>query len=432
MYDVAIIGGGASGLFAAAVAAERGLSVLLLEKNTLCGRKIALTGKGRCNLTNNRSWDEFSLHIHPKSSFFKSAFFSMSNIMVMEFFERIGLPLVVERGARVFPASMCAKDVTAVLLSYLEKSGVRVMTDFEVGSIERSGSDSLTWHEDAPRFVINRVNETGAGRAFAASNIIICTGGLSYPATGSTGSGYRFAKLFGHTVIPCFPSLTALVPKGYSSDYHGISLKNIEASLYINGNKVASEQGDLDFTNGGIEGPLGFRLSRQAVYNLRNGQKVSLVIDLKPALSLKQLESRIAREVDALLPGRRQEISKNESKGVQYYILPKLLPKVLIHPFVSANGKVTLSSLPTQLKEWTFPIVSNVGYERCVVTAGGVALEEISQKRMESKLVKGLYFAGEVLDLDGDTGGYNLQIAFSTGALAAMSIASTLQKKADS
>ena len=411
--QVVIIGGGAAGMFAAAIAADRGLSVTLLEKNSRCGRKIALTGKGRCNLTNTKPWEEFLHHVHPKSNFLKNAFFAMDNRKVFSYFENIGLPLVEERGDRVFPASMRAQDVTDTLVAYLNRKGVKIITNCEVDKVAKDdGSGVFSVYAD--------------GRKVTESyNVIIATGGLSYPVTGSTGDGYMFAKSFGHKIVECFPSLTALIPANYSQQYHGISLKNVEVTLFVNNQAVVSEFGDIDFTNGGIEGPIGFKISRRGVQNLRNGQKVAISLDLKPAVSCEQLMSRINREIEALSVGQKNELQKNPAKGIALYLLPKLLPKALINPFVTsegAKGKITLQKLPSLLKEWRFEIKSYVGYERCVVTAGGVNLAEVSQKNMESKLVKGLYFAGEVLDLDGDTGGYNLQIAFSTAALAAASI----------
>ena len=413
--DVVIIGGGAAGLFAAANIADSGLSVTLLEKNGRCGRKIALTGKGRCNLTNTKPWEEFLHHVHPKSNFFKNAFFSMNNLEVMKFFEKIGLPLVVERGNRVFPASMRAQDVTDALVAWLQKKNVKIITCCEADTVSKTAGNGL--------FTVS----SNGKEVVSAQYVLIATGGLSYPVTGSTGDGYEFAKSFGHKIADCFPSLTALVPAGYSEQYHGISLKNVEVSLLVNNQKVASEFGDLDFTNGGIEGPIGFKISRKAVYNLRNGQKVAVLLDLKPAVSLKQLSDRVAREFASLSDKQKREIEQNGAKGISKYILPLLMPKSLISPFVASNtpkGGISIENIPKLLKEWRFEIKSHVGYERCVVTAGGVSLQEVSQKTMESKLEEGLYFAGEVLDLDGDTGGYNLQIAFSTAALAAKSICS--------
>ena len=403
VYDIVIIGGGAAGLYAAATLSSlnkegEGISALLLEKMHRYGLKIGITGKGRCNLTNTKVWNEFATHIHPKNVFLKNAFYGMSNAATMEFFESIGLPLVVERGDRVFPQSMKATDVPAILEKHILSGGIHMQKNAPVHSVS-SLPDNLFRIEYGESVIVH------------SRSVIVATGGFSYPTTGSTGDGYGFAKGLGHKISPCFPSLTALIPKNYREEYYGISLKNVSLQLVVNGDVVQEEFGDLDFTNGGIEGPIGFKVSRKGVYNIMNGQKVEVRMDLKPAVSLKQLQERITREL--------QQIKGNQLKGV----LPKLLPGKLVPLFVAANKDLSLENLAAKLKCWVFPVGGYVGYERCVVTAGGVSLQEVSQKTMESKLVKGLYFAGEVLDLDGDTGGYNLQIAFSTGALAAMSAA---------
>lgn len=410
--DILIIGGGAAGLFSAAstilFSKENNLdlpSVTVVEKMKRCGRKIGITGKGRCNLTNTKCWEDFSIHIHPDKNFFRPAFYEMSNVRTMEFFEKIGLPLVKERGDRVFPASYRASDVTSVLLDYVKSNGVKVVTGFEtVKIINRLSRQSSVPVET--RFTA----ESLSGSRIEAKYLILATGGLSYPSTGSTGSGYIFAKDLGHKIVNCFPSLTALIPNNYSScTLGGISLKNISVSLIVNGNKVREEFGDLDFTTDGIEGPIGFKISREAVYNLKMGQKVSLSLDLKPAVSYDKLKRRIEREVSE----KRLPMNK---------LLLSYLPKALIDPFMKLQRPLNYNNLPDKLKEWRFVIDSCVGYRRAVVTAGGVDLKEVNTKTMQSKIVEGLYFAGELLNLDADTGGYNLQIAFSTGALAAKSI----------
>ena len=403
VYDIVIIGGGAAGLYAAATLSSlnmegASLKVLLLEKMHRCGLKIGITGKGRCNLTNTKPWEEFSSHIHPKNIFLKNSFYGMSNLSTMEFFEKIGLPLVVERGDRVFPQSMKATDVPSVLEKHILRGGVEIKKNAPVRQI-KSSPDNL--------FLV----EYGEGEELASKKIIVATGGLSYKTTGSTGDGYEFARCFGHKITQCFPSLTALRPKDYREEFQGISLNNVSLQLVVNGNVVQEEFGDLDFTNGGIEGPIGFKVSRKGVHSIINGQKVEVVLDMKPAVSHKQLKERISREL--------LQVKGNQLKG----LLPKLLPQSIVPVFVAAHKNLSIENLPEKLKCWKFAVEGYVGYERCVVTAGGVHLQEVSQKSMESKLVKGLYFAGEVLDLDGDTGGYNLQIAFSTGALAAMSAA---------
>ncbi len=410
--DILIIGGGAAGLFSAAstilFSKENNLdlpSVTVVEKMKRCGRKIGITGKGRCNLTNTKGWEDFSIHIHPDKNFFRPAFYEMSNVRTMEFFEKIGLPLVKERGDRVFPASYRASDVTSVLLDYVKSNGVKVVTGFEtVKIINRLSRQSSVPVET--RFTA----ESLSGSRIEAKYLILATGGLSYPSTGSTGSGYIFAKDLGHKIVNCFPSLTALIPNNYSScTLGGISLKNVSVSLIVNGNKVREEFGDLDFTTDGIEGPIGFKISREAVYNLKMGQKVSLSLDLKPAVSYDKLKRRIEREVSE----KRLPMNK---------LLLSYLPKALIDPFMKLQRPLNYNNLPDKLKEWRFVIDSCVGYRRAVVTAGGVDLKEVNTKTMQSKIVEGLYFAGELLNLDADTGGYNLQIAFSTGALAAKSI----------
>lgn len=408
VYDIAIIGGGAAGLYAAAALSsykkeKGGIEAILLEKMHRCGLKIGITGKGRCNLTNTKPWNEFATHIHPKNVFLKNAFYTSSNTAVMENFERMGLPLVVERGDRVFPQSMRALDVVSTLERHILQGGLQLRKNSQVSSLAK-GEDGV--------FVI----KCSEGFECRARKVIVATGGLSYQTTGSSGDGYAFAKDLGHKITPLFPSLTALKPKNYKEEFYGISLKNVSVQLAVNGDVVQEEFGDLDFTNGGIEGPIGFKVSRKGVHSIINGQKVELRLDMKPAVSLEQLAKRIEREA--------AEIKGDKLKG----ILPKLLPAKLVKLFIEGNNGLSMANLAQKLKCWVFPINDYVGYERCVVTAGGVSLQEVSQKTMESKLVPGLYFAGEVLDLDGDTGGYNLQIAFSTGALAAQSAAASLTR----
>ena len=441
-YQIAIVGGGAAGLFAAAFAVksfkEKSLSfplgltlpqIILLEKEERCGRKINITGKGCCNITNTRMWDEFSPHIHPQANFLKSAFFGMSTSDTINFFESIGLPLTVERGQRVYPKSMRAADVTKALIDYISGSLVKIRTGCIVENIEKCPDGfSLS---------------TNCG-SVKSEKVIITTGGLSYPATGSTGDGYKFAKSLGHTLEKCFPSLTALIPKNYFKDLkteenfcaasertfsqtgkylNGLELKNVSAQLMVNGNVIQEEFGDVDFTDGGIEGPIIFRVSRKGVENIINGQKVQLILDLKPALSLQQINARIEREMKSLssvVYGRYQASNNINSSNPSTlkYLLRKMLPMQMIKPFIDMSKDLSVKNLAEHLKNLKFDIVSYIGYDRCVVTSGGVSLKEVSHKTMESRLVKGLFFAGEVLDLDGDTGGYNLQTAFSTGALA--------------
>lgn len=445
--DIIVIGGGASGLMAAYAAADAlvkagsSAQVTVLEKMPRPGRKIMITGKGRCNFTNMKEWNEFSTHIRSKSNFVKSAFYNMNSRAVLDFFEDYGMRTVVERGDRAFPASYHASDVVDTLVNACHSKGVKIVCEAEVSSIR-------------PGFEI----ELSDGRSYSCRSLIIATGGLSYPGTGSTGDGYVWARELGHKIETTFPSLTALVPRGYklqdSKDLHidrstplsesgeklcGIQLKNISLSLYIEGTEADEAFGDVDFTDGGIEGPLGFMLSRKAVKAMINGSRVALELDLKPGVELTELTTRVKelwQEVDKDTRSRR--LREKEKCRI---LLGKLMPWDLIPAFSAAHPEiitlerrsrtetkvwVNLVSIAKALKAWRFDIAGYVGYERAVVTAGGVSIDSVLAKTMESRVVPGLYFCGEVLDVDADTGGYNLQAAFSTGALAGLNAAKNI------
>ena len=431
--DIIIIGGGAAGLMAAAGAGNilGGTGrVIVLEKMARPGRKIMITGKGRCNFTNVKPWNEFSGHIYPKPNFLKPSFYNLNPEKMIEFLEENGMEAVIERGDRAFPTSHLASDVVDALLGAAQGNGAEVLCNKEVTSIV---------HEEGIYSV--RCSDSSA---YTAGKLIIATGGLSYPKTGSPGDGYDWAKTLGHTVKPLFPSLTAIVPKGYKTTTQekghidrstplseigealcGNQLKNVCLSIHIDGNLAASEFGDLDFTDGGIEGPIGFKVSRKCVNSIINGSRVRAEIDLKPAVELEDLTVRINTLWN--------EISKDKRSANKLYkdrfkiLLTKVLPMSVIPAFTRTSPDIDHKTLPKALKAWKMEIVGYVGYERCVVTAGGVSLDELTAKTLESKLTPGLYFAGEVLDLDADTGGYNLQTAFSTGYLAGISAAKSLK-----
>lgn len=415
--DILVIGGGASGLMAAIRAAEKGCRVTLCEKNEKCGRKILITGKGRCNITNTREWNEFSKHIHPNSQFFKSAFFNFSNIETIEFFKKIGLETVVERGDRVFPKSMKSIDVANSMIRYAESLNVDIRVGREVIKLIR---------RDDGRYVSTSLTSAGVSMSekigvemITANCVIVATGGLSYPVTGSTGDGYQLAKSLGHTINKTFPSLTVLRPVNYSSLYSGTLLKNVEVRLVVSGDVVQREFGELQFTEDGIEGALGFRVSRRAVIALNNGNSVELIIDLKPAILQDELTRRVSRDINDFSEKKEGKGQITGTKKEMKLLLRRYLPDSIIMAFISSNKDLSLLNLPYKLKNWSFKIASHGGYSRAVITMGGVPLEEISRKSFESKLSAGLFFAGEIVDLDGDTGGYNLQIAFSTGVMAA-------------
>lgn len=429
--DIIVIGAGASGLMAAAGAAQNGASVVVLEKMPRPGRKIMITGKGRCNFTNLKAWNEFSAHIHPKPNFLKPAFYNLNSEKMIEFLESQGLECVVERGERAFPASHLASDVVDALVRAAEDSGARILCGKEVSEIDSAIETSFNV-------------KCSDGSTFRCRKLIICTGGLSYPKTGSTGDGYKWAGQFGHSIKTLFPSLTAIVPFRYkvTTAAHknhidrstplseigkllcGNELKNIQISIIIDGNTAQEEFGDMQFTDGGIEGPVGFKVSRKCVNALINGSKVGAVLDLKPAVDLEDLTVRISCLWNEISKDKRN--ASKQYKDRYRILLTKVMPMSLIQGFMQMNPNTDHKTLAKALKNWKFDIEGYVGYERCVVTAGGVSCEEVAPKTMESKLTPGLYFAGEVLDLDADTGGYNLQTAFSTGYLAGMNAAKSL------
>lgn len=410
--NIVVIGGGPAGMMAAIKAAESGASVELLEKNHLCGRKLAITGKGRCNITNTKPWTEFATHVHPKENFVRSAFFNFSNEATIDYFNSIGLETVVTQGDRVFPKSMNAFDVIDALVNRMKELGVKLTVDADLLAVCTDGNNYKCTYNDlsSPRYIRTKVA--------VAQAVIIATGGLSYPATGSNGKGYELAESLGHTVTRCFPSLCALLPKNYESSLYDIELKNVGLNLYVDKDLVQTETGDLTFTEDGIEGSLGFRVSRKAVNALENGSAVELVIDLKPAVSVNELRDRVKRELSAF---KWDVPVMNEARMRK--LLRKFMPQELITPFILTSKNLTVNTLANRLKDWRFPIAKHAGYRRAVVTAGGVSINEIVAKTMQSRLDKGLFFAGEVMDIDGDTGGYNLQMAFSTGALAGISAA---------
>lgn len=430
--DIIIIGGGAAGLMAAAGAArESGLDVLVLEKMPRPGRKIMITGKGRCNFTNVKPWNEFCGHIHPKPNLLKAAFHNLTPDAMMRFLEENGMEAVVERGDRAFPASHLASDVVDALVHAAEKAGAKILCGKEVTSVSRDEGSSFSV-------------SCSDGTTYICRRLVVCTGGLSYPKTGSTGDGYRWAREMSHTVRPLFPSLTAIVPKGYKDVVKagkghidrstplseigralcGNQLKNIALTVTIDGNEAQYEFGDMDFTDGGIEGPVGFKVSRKCVNAIINGSKVSVSLDMKPAVDDEDLSVRIGTLWNEISKDKRN--SSRQYKDRFRILLGKVLPMSLIPAFVRLNPNADHKTLSRILKNWKFEIEGYVGYERCVVTAGGVSADEITAKTLESRLVPGLYFAGELLDLDADTGGYNLQTAFSTGYLAGISAARSL------
>lgn len=411
MYDVIIIGAGAAGMMAAGVAARAGRKVLVIEKMEKAGRKIRITGKGRCNVTNTKPKAEFLEHIRANADFFAPSLSDFGNTGVFTFFKKLGVKLVEERGDRVFPESGKAWDVADALADWAKDEGdSEIMFNTKVTEIIVTAGRVRG---------VRVLTKRGFPRNIEAENVIIATGGVSYPSTGSTGDGYHFAHMLGHRIEEVRPSLVPLESGSkVVKELTGVHLKNVTVKLVVDGETVQEEFGEMDFTGRGLDGAVILRISRNAVDALIEGKEVEVVIDLKSALDEEMLLARMEREI-AELP----------EDGTFGELMRKLLPRPMVEPFAGMLGiqlrtyvsrvtdeqKVELARL---LKEWRLQVMDYRPFEEAVVTAGGVAVEDIDPATLQSKLVKGLYFAGEVLDIDGDTGGFNLQIAFSTGHLA--------------
>ena len=411
-YDVVVIGGGAAGLMAAGTAARTGKKVLLLEKMEKPARKVRITGKGRCNLTNARPVEEFAENVRTNGEWLHVAMSEFTNRATMRFFERMGVKLVTERGERVFPASGKAADIANALEFYCRDYEVDIQCNSRVTEILVS---------DGKVYGLKYMNKRGYQRKIEVENVIIATGGVSYPGTGSTGDGYAFADRTGHKIEDVRPSLTPLKSNHPQMEYiNNVWLKNINARLVIDGELVREEFGEMSFSDRGLEGAVILRLSRDAVDALLDEKSVKIELDLKPALTEEILRERIKREVAEMQP-----------EDFFAELVRRLVPKPLVVPickeldvhsrlYISKVSDKEFERLIKVLKGWSFPISDYAPFEYAVVTAGGVSCSEVNEYTMESLKIKGMYFAGEVLDVDANTGGYNLQIAFSTGHLAGL------------
>ncbi len=402
--ELVVVGGGAAGMMCAYTAASRGVDTLLLEPNRLLGRKVRITGKGRCNITNNCDIKEFMRNIPGDGRFLYSALNRFSPEDTIGFFESHGLPVKTERGARVFPMSDNANDVAGLLTQLCTRAGVRVV------------------HERAKRVhivdgaVAGVLTEAGL---ISARAVCVCTGGLSYPLTGSTGDGYAFAHAAGHSVSECRPSLVPLEsPNDYCAEMQGFSLKNVALSVYEDEKLIYKEQGEMLFTHFGVSGPLVLSASS---HMRRFGQaKYRLEIDLKPALDEKKLDARILRDFEKY---SNREFKNALCDLAGYTMIPTLvrLSGIPEDEKVNSITREQRRALLRLFKAFPVEVSGTRPIDEAIVTSGGVSTKEINPRTMESKLVSGLYFAGEVLDLDGYTGGFNLQIAWSTGFVAGSS-----------
>lgn len=407
MSELVIIGAGAAGLMAAYAAASRGISTTIIEKNDKAGKKLFITGKGRCNITNDCDISDFFPQIVHNSKFLMSALYTLGNDGLITLLNENGLPTKVERGGRVFPKSDRSNDVINTLLRLVRKSGARLRLNTPVKRIEKQDEIFTVSLKD--------------GTDLRADAVLIATGGKSYPLTGSTGDGYRFAQELGHQVIPPRPALVPLEDMHHiCPKMQGLALKNVNFTLFQNDKRLYSEQGELLFTHFGLSGPVVLSAS-SFIDHKKQPLSLRAEIDLKPALSIEQLDARLLREFEAA----QNKQLKN--------VMPELLPGKMIHPFLTESGldpDKAVNSITRQererlcrsLKAFSIAVADTRPIEEGIITSGGVCVKEINPSTMESKLVRNLYFAGEVIDVDAKTGGFNLQIAFSTGFLAGTSV----------
>ena len=402
-YDVVIIGSGAAGMFASIVAAERSKRVLLLEKNDRPGKKLAITGKGRCNVTNACSADEAIKNIPRNPRFLFSSISAFPPERVMAFFEQNGCPLKIERGNRVFPVSDRSGDVISVLVSRMQALGVQRRQETVTATLTQEGKVAAV------------KTQTGL---ISCTQVILCTGGASYPLTGSTGDGYRIAQALGHTVVPPVGSLVPMNAEPDCAKMQGLSLRNTDMKLLDEkGKTVYHDFGELLFTHFGISGPMALSASA----HMKDGERYTAVLDLKPALDEGKLDARFLRDFEKYA---NRSMENALADLFPHSMIPVLLARAQINPAQRANTltRQQRRALLEQTKRFTIRIDSLRPVEEAIITRGGINVREIDPKTMQSRLVGGLYFAGEIIDCDAYTGGFNLQIAWSTAFAAASAI----------
>jgi predicted Rossmann fold flavoprotein len=406
-FDVIVVGAGPAGLLAAGSASEQGARVLVLEKMRQPGRKLLITGKGRCNITNDSDPDEFIQHVYPNGRFLRTAFGHFFSRDILKLLHDMGVETTLERGGRYFPASNKSSDVLDALLSWLGERNVEIRCGQRVEKLLVEGNAAKGVQAN--------------GKEIRASKVILATGGKSYPATGSNGEGYALAQSVGHSVVPARPSLVPLETAGnVASSLQGLTLKNVRATVWVNNKKAGEGFGEMIFTHFGLSGPIILTLSRNIVDELRMKSFIELSVDLKPALDEQKLDARLLRDLN---DAGKKKISNLFRAWLPASMIPIFIEILGIDPEkeghqLSSKERKKIRNL---MKDFRFRISGHRSFKEAIITAGGVSTQEISSKTLESKKISGLYFAGEMIDLDAETGGYNLQIAYSTGWLAGKS-----------
>ncbi len=418
-YDIIVIGAGPAGLIAAIESYEPSKKILILEKMPNPALKLKISGKGRCNITNDADLKEFISHFGKNGRFLKFAFAEFFNTDLLEYFEKLGVQFKLERGGRYFPQNDRAVDIAKSLLNKAKSLDIPIAVNSEVIAITKLPDETLT-------VVINRKGRAADKNTrriqIKADKIVLATGGKSYPQTGSNGAGFKLASKLGHTVIPVSPALVPVETRGDTAKkLQGLSLRNVKVKVWCKNKKIDERFGEMLFTDFGVSGPIILSLSRTIVRLIDDRKKVSIAIDLKPALDQKTVDQRLLREIE--------EHSKQRFKSLLKKLLPGKLGPVFIEKLeipeekplnqISSEERKRLRML---LKEFQLEVAGYRSFNEAIVTAGGISIKEINSRTMESKLVKGLYFAGEIIDIDADTGGFNLQAAFSTGWIAGRAV----------